>query len=126
MSSSSSSSSSEYGGATQSQEEAMIKSYGEKMTIQRRSETTGTAGNRIPAWTNYKTLWAWKQPMSSDTRIQYERREISVDAKIFVAETPSMSEGDRIVATGGTYYIHGVVNQAGLSRLWRLDVEEVK
>ena len=65
--------------------------------------------------------------MSSDVRDQYSRREIMVDAKVFVATEPDIQEGDRMVAPDGkTYYVHGVVNQAGFDRLWRLDCEEVR
>ena len=68
----------------------------------------------------------WRQPMSSAERIMYERREISVDSKVFVAVNPNIAEGDRLEMSDGNYIVRGVVDQAGTGEIWRLNVEKVR
>lgn len=109
----------------------LIKAKGEQMSLQKRytSVQIGVTdtGQKLWSWATEKLLWGWKQPMSSNDREQYNRRELNITAKIFVAEDPEIEEGDRIQdASGNNYYIRGVVDQAGLANIWRLNVEEVK
>lgn len=51
---------------------------------------------------------------------------MTVSHKAFIGEDPSVSEGDRLHVGSARYVIRAVVNQAGMDRLWRLDVEELK
>jgi len=109
-------------------EEDYIRAYGQgSATIQQVSYTIDGTGTRTPTWNQYKVMKAWLQPTSSGLRLEYERRNITVTAKIFVAEDPAAEEGWRVVMPDSkTYVIRGIVDQAGLGRLWRLDVEELR
>ena len=76
------------------------------------------------------TLDCWVQPIGSGLAAQYQARQLRVTHKIFVAENPGATqEGCRVKVTKsgavGVYLVRGVVDQAGLGRLWRIDVEEV-
>jgi hypothetical protein len=111
----------------QNAEEAYIATMGEVMWVQKASTNRDNNYARTNTWTNYKQMYGWKQPIGSSSTLQYERRNISVTDKIFVARDPEVSEGDRMKDAAGTLYvIRGVVDQAGLNRLWRIDVEEQK
>jgi head-tail adaptor len=126
-SSASSSSSSQFGDETQSQEEALIKQHGEMCTIQRRTATKTNRGTQTYTWTNYKSMYAWLQPAAGSLRERYMRREMFVTHSAYVAEDPGVSEGDRLVDSSSTeYIIHSTEDQAGLSRLWMLPLEETK
>ena len=110
-------------------EQNMIIAKGQgTFTVQNRTESTNLDGSRTPSWADYVEMPGWLQPVSSSLREQYMRREIMVDAVIYVAqEDPDVQEGDRIVAPSGKkYLIHGVEDQAGQNRLWHLDCEEVR
>jgi len=110
-------------------EQLMIIDKGQgDYTIQNRTETARADGSRAPTWADDMVMPGWLQPVSSDLRDRYSKREIKIDGVIYVAkEDPQVTEGDRIVAPNAkTYLIHGVEDQAGLGKLWHLDVEEVR
>lgn len=106
-------------------QENQVAANGVDTLIQAKSLTpTGTSA-RTPSWTTRKTIKGWKQDIGSNLRIQYEARDLVVTHKVFVAVDPEAVEGDRLVQAGVNFLIRGVVNQAGLSTLWRLDCEQV-
>lgn len=110
-----------------SAEENLVSRYGSTAQVKAMVLTAERSGSKTPSWpTVTKTLTGWRQNIGSDLRILYERRELNVTHKIFVAEDPGASEGDVIVIEGVTHLIRGIINQAGLSRLWRIDCEETR
>ena len=68
----------------------------------------------------------WLQAIDSETRIQYERREITVTHKAFTVTDPQTAVGDRLVVARGNFIVRGFIDQAGLNRVWRIDLEEVR
>lgn len=109
-----------------SEEEDYIYDEGQQITVETRSQEIGTRAERIDTWTTSDTIWGWKQPTSSALRTQYEERGILVTCKVFVAEDPVATEGDRLDIGGTKYLVRGVVDQSGTGTLWRIDCEEVK
>ena len=105
-----------------------IARFGENtdITIQTRSLTVNAGGDRTPTWATGNTMRGWKQDIGSSLREQYLARDLVVTHKVFVPEDPGATEGDRLVIGSSKFLIQGVINQAGLGKLWRLDVEEVK
>lgn len=97
------------------------------MSIQERTDSAKITGVRTATWAEKLEAYGWKQPIGSALRQQYEERQIHVTSKVFFAEDPQAAEGDRIVdSSNKKYLVHGVVEQAGLAKVWRVDVEEVK
>ena len=109
-----------------SEEEDYIYDEGQQITVETRAQTIGARGARTSTWTTANTIWGWKQPTSSAIRIKYEERGILVTSKVFVAENPSVTEGDRLDISGTKFLVRGVVDQSGTGTLWRIDCEEVK
>ena len=105
---------------------ALIAAKGQSAAVYGKSQTVNNDGTRSDTWTVKQALTAWMQATSSDIREQYERREMTVTHKAFAVTNPSVTRGDVLVIGGQTYLIRGVVNQAGLDRCWRLDVEETR
>lgn len=102
-----------------------VRTYGEQVTIERQTASRDANFAIVNTWTAYKTIQAWKQPIGSDLRDTYERRGLNVDSKWFMATDPEVREGDRIrIASGKTYVVRGIIDQAGLGRVWRLDTQE--
>lgn len=111
----------------ESSEDQYIRQYGELFTVQNEVAATDTNYARTSTWTDSHTAYGWMQPIGSNLALQYEQRELTVTNKVWFAEDPLATEGDRIQAADGTtFVIRGVVDQAGLNRLWRIDVEEQK
>jgi len=104
----------------------LIPDNGGECTHYRRSEAIGSAGERLFSWSSVGTFTGWRQDIGSGIREQYQRRELTVTHKIFTASNPEIHEGDRIIDyTGASMMVRGVVDQAGLNRVMRLDCEEV-
>ncbi|GAH42258.1 unnamed protein product, partial [marine sediment metagenome] len=71
------------------------------------------------------TVFGWVQATSAFEAIEFQKRGLKVTHKMFTAEDPDMNEGDRIVeASGRTMMVRGPVNQAGVGRCWRVNLEE--
>jgi len=112
-------------------EDQYIRQYGELFTVQNEVEGRDTNYARTSTWTDSHTAYGWMQPIGlqagSVLLIQYEKRELKVSHKVWFAEDPLATEGDRIQKADGTsFVIRGVTDQAGINRLWRVDVEELK
>lgn len=126
----SSSSSSESGVAdeTVNEYEDFLRDEGDQITIERKTVTVSDTGARAPSWTTVDTVFASVQPASSDDRAPFERRGLFVTHKIYIAEDPGITEGDRIGRYGTTkkYIVHGVKDVMDRSELWVLYCEEMK
>ena len=86
--------------------------------------TDGTITEGTP--TTVATIAGWLQPASTFLINTYGQRQIVVTHKLYVATDPTAKPEDVITDPGGTKYIvKGVKNQAGLGRLFRVDVEEL-
>ena len=96
-------------------------------TVSAGATTVTATGARVPEWTTVDTVFASIQPASSDDRAPFERRGVFVSHKVFIAEDPGVTEGDRI-GRGVTvkYMIHGVKNVMDRGELWVLYCEEMK
>lgn len=96
-------------------------------TLEENTETKGgTFGEAQSAWTTRKTISVWFQDISSAEKEEYAKRSLRVTHKVFTCTDPESEEGDRLTVSGTSYIIRGVVDQAGLGKVYRLDVEEVK
>ena len=104
----------------------LIAGKGETGTLQTFAKVKNPDGTLTRSWTNGASIYVWLQATSSDIRTQYERREITVTHKAFTVTDPETMINDRLVVSRGTFLIHGVIDQAGLGRVWRLDLEEVR
>ena len=75
------------------------------------------------------TIDCWLQDASSAVVGVYAARTLRVTHSVYLATDPDLATGSRISVTlDGTttkYAVRGVKDMAGLSRIWRLDVEEV-
>lgn len=113
--------------AAESSEDQYIRQNGELFTVQNQVVMTDSNFARKSTWSDSHQAYGWMQSIGSDLREMYEQRQLVVDAKVWFAEDPQAAEGDRIQKADGTaYVIQGVIEQAGQSRLWRVDVQELK
>lgn len=113
---------------------SLIAKFGVDATIERPVyKTSETGSKQLDKWKTIKALKIWLQPVSSGFNAakiveEYHRRNININ---FMGYTPWFVEkiqtGDRLSIDGvfpRKMIIHGAVDQAGVTRLYRLDVEE--
>jgi SPP1 family predicted phage head-tail adaptor len=94
--------------------------------IQTKTDTRDNLGARSTSWTDAQTdVPAFVQDIASNDPIRQDQRMIQVTKKAFTATDPSATEGDRVVYGGVNYVIRGEVDQAGLGKLWRINLEKL-
>lgn len=107
-----------------SQEEQYIYQRGDRLWIQHQTASKDSNFAVVNAWTDHHRDYGWIQPIGSNLAVQYGARNLVVTNKIFFARDPQVTEGDRIIdLNGNAYVVRGVTDQAGMNRLWRVDVE---
>jgi head-tail adaptor len=128
VASSSSSSESGPGDFTVNEYEDFLRDEGDQVTIERKSLTVTDTGARKASYATVDTVFASIQPASSNDRAPFERRGIFVTHKVFVAENPGITEGDRIGRYGTSikYLVHGVKDVQDRGELYVLYCEEMK
>jgi hypothetical protein len=105
---------------------SLIAANGTAFTHQHRSQTVGTAGERIFSWTTAGTFTGFVQAVGSGLTEEFNRRELTITHRIYTTTILAVHEGDRLVsADSREYVVRGSVDQAGLGRVLRLDVTEV-
>ena len=113
---------------------SLIDKFGVDATIERPVYKTSVTGSKqLDKWKTIKSIKVWLQPVSSGFNVakiveEYHRRNININ---FMGYTSWFEEkvqsGDRLFIEGvlpRKMTIHGAVDQAGVNRLYRLDVEE--
>ena len=104
---------------------SLIARKGGSVTLQRPTTTTALSGSRTQAWAAVgAVLTGWKQPTTAELFDEYGSRNMRVTHAVYFASDPTAQIDDRLVIGGTNYVVHGMQDQAGLTRLWRVDVEE--
>ncbi len=105
---------------------SMIATHGgDDVTLERATDTTADSGARMRTWATVGgVLNGWRQPTTADLRDEYGSRNMLVTHMVFFQADPAVQIDDRLVISGAIYAVRGDQNQAGMDRLWRVDVEE--
>ncbi len=96
----------------------------ETIAVEAASVTRDDIGGSAASWSTRTTVAAFVQEASASIRRAYERRGLRVTHTVYVHEDPGCAEGDRLDRGGVKMIVRGVVDQAGLGRLWRIDADE--
>ena len=106
---------------------SLIARKGVTMALQRPTVTTALSGARSQTWAAVgDALTGWRQPITPALLAEYGSRDMIVTHRIYFASDPAVQIGDRLVIGTTNYVVHGDEDQAGLDRLWRVDVEETR
>lgn len=104
----------------------MIRRAGHSVALQRAVVTEDVIGGRNNAFeTIAANIAVWLQPSSASVSATYEQRGITVTHRCYIASDIEAKAGDRLLWGTRHLVIEGVQNQAGMNRLWRLDVREL-
>lgn len=108
--------------------QSMIARSGQTLTHQRADESQrDPSGGRRQVWaTLASAVPCWRQPASSAVRELYARRNLIVTHAIYVAQDLALRESDRIFIGSAYHTVLGVTDEGGLSKLWRIDAQEIK
>jgi hypothetical protein len=108
---------------------SMIAKAGQTLTHQRQdaAAVTGSGARKAGAWTTLASgIPCWVQPASADVTARAAAQQMLVTHEVYLLSDLSARANDRLLI-GSTYYlVHGVTDRAGLGRVWRLDVEELR
>jgi len=105
--------------------ESLIALHGESVQFQRVTVVKTPSGATARSWTNLgAAVGGWIQPMSSETILAYNARDINVSGSLYTTINPGVSIGDRVVVGVLKFGIIGIEDQAGLSRVFRFDLNE--
>lgn len=98
------------------------------LTHERQSGITGTSGARKPGnWTLLASnVPCWLQPASSSTVERFAAQQMTVGSVVFTAADLSALANDRFKIRSRYYLVRGVVDQAGLARVFAYAVEELR
>ena len=104
---------------------ALIYEHGETVAKQVDTVVRDAVRGRKHTWLDDGEVYGWLQATNGYETLEFERRGLKVTHKMFTAEDPGLNEGDKIItADGREMMVRGPVNQAGLDRCWRTNLEE--
>ena len=103
-------------------EAGMIARAGHRIDLERPTSVREPGGGRIATYAAVAAdVTAWVQDAGSEVVLDYKKRNLVVSKSIFVTQDLDIHEGDRVLFQGVRYTVNGVVNAAGLNRMWRID-----
>lgn len=104
---------------------SLIEKFGTLGQLESMSLTTTSTGARKPTFTNLgQPTKIWLQPATAETIKQYQARKMKITHTGYLLYVSGVKHGDRVTIKKDKYIIKGKLDQAGLNRLLRLDVEE--
>lgn len=103
----------------------MIARSGHRVDIEKATASRSEMGGEEQSWAVVMDdLPAWVQPASSRVTLQYAAMDLTVTHVVYLAEDPEIEAGSkyRVQWNGTGYLVQSAENQAGLGRIWRLEV----
>lgn len=113
--------------------QSLIAKFGVDAAIERPVYvTTVTGSKKLDKWIIVKQIKVWLQPVSAGRNAakiveEYHRRNITITIMAYTLWfDEAVLTGDRLTIDDSPrkMTIHGAIDQAGIKRLYRLDVEE--
>jgi len=94
-------------------------------TAKRRSLTQDPYGGTSSHWEVLWTKECWLQPVSAKETNEYDKRGVVVEAKVYFAEDPGLTEQDVLEIGGKSYEVVAVSDpdrSVGMGLVWRVMV----
>ena len=105
---------------------SMIAKYGKTADVEELSTTKDALGAAVQQWTiAHADIPCWKQPASASQIQQWMARKMRVTHVVFFLQDIRSAAITRIRMEHSEYLVHGVIDEAGIGRIWSVYVEEL-